>query len=326
MDIFDYEINDDQDCDGFAEFEDEDLYGNLVKYACGGGNFELAQVLVLVAGMKIKLGSQSDEKEPLYYAIAGGNLDIVSWLVDDLKLDLKSIGNTEYYNDNALAQACIHGQQHIVEWMYNKHRTFFDACKTAGIYWACRKGHFTLFKWLLSLEPFDVSAKIYDDRYLIASACHSGNLRMVKWLLQQPGVDILVDKGEALLQACRGKHFEMVEWMLKDGGASKGEGKNYAVEYVYRNIERDYNNLRAYKLTATRLENLLWSHGARVVYAKKYQLYHPEICMSFWSYYHPFLTAAIAANLLRQDIEVVRFITEYALPSAWEDYEEMWGE
>ena len=160
-----------------------------LHFACASGNIEL--VTFLIGDMKCdvtaidKFGTTC-----ITYACISGNLDLVKLLVCQYKLEPLAPNNTGYSPLTALAK---NGHIHILEWYSQEHnvdiRNFCDNNKCLLAHLAAYDGRLQCLKQLIKYQC-DVNATNNTGSTVLHKACEGGHVPVVLYLTSLPQCNI----------------------------------------------------------------------------------------------------------------------------------------
>lgn len=121
--------------------------------------------------------------------------------------------NIHANNDMALKISSKRGNIDIVKYLISLDKEFNINEKLLGD--VCKRGHFKIFKFLLTLGKFDLHK---NDEKILSKACFGGNLDLVKYLFKLDTTykkfDIHAYNESAFLYACRQDHINVVKFLI----------------------------------------------------------------------------------------------------------------
>lgn len=172
-----------------------DEYENAITW----NNFKVFKLLLTPKNINPNI----EEGRLICLAAANGSLEIVTCLLEDLRVD------PTLTSEDGYPAICL----------------------------ASRNGHFNVVKRLL--EDTRIDPSVLSD-YAIRFATDKGRHEIVKLLLQDKRVDPSAAKNQAIFNACMGGHYKVVELLLQDPRVDpKSDGNiSYAVRKGYTKIVR----------------------------------------------------------------------------------------
>nr|WBF70365.1 collagen-like protein [Megavirus caiporensis] len=121
----------------------------------------------------VQQGANPNNRHLLRWAIQKGYMDIVKYLIEDIKIDYHSI----YQYHTELSMACYEGHQNIVEYLVQL-GVNVDAYDNIAIQTAANRGHSKIFEYLLLQS--NINDKLYQCvDTMIADVCSKGHLKIV---------------------------------------------------------------------------------------------------------------------------------------------------
>ncbi|XP_067650399.1 serine/threonine-protein phosphatase 6 regulatory ankyrin repeat subunit A-like [Haliotis asinina] len=153
----------------------------------------------------------NDGKSILHWAYEGGHVGMVECL-------LPQYGLGRFVNGDAPNVAAYRGQRDVVELLVcmGKNVSQVDGRGLNALHWACKGGHVSTVKYLLSQGSVDINGRGTAGRtpLIIATAC--GQIHVVDFLLCMGANVSLVDgsRDNVLHYASRGGHVKMFKHIL----------------------------------------------------------------------------------------------------------------
>lgn len=127
-------------------------------------------------------------------ACAGGNLEVINWLLDWSGVDARIAGNEPF------VRACENGQTHVAEWLTNQFSLTAEDAGDGG--WLGKKPN----------HPF-------------LQACRGGHLKTAQWLVTRFG-DAVASPVKALVLSTR--HPDVVAWLVEHFYHKEDDGSETA--------------------------------------------------------------------------------------------------
>eukprot|EP00049_Salpingoeca_infusionum_P011092 m.191107 g.191107 ORF g.191107 m.191107 type:complete len:708 (+) comp14835_c0_seq1:65-2188(+) len=197
---------------------DKKRNGNVLHYACWGGDIKLVRWLLDEQGAE--LGSTDIVgNTPLLYAIYGGHRHIV----EDLLVRGRSLRERNHKNHTAILQASCGGHLELVQWLLTRGFTLNDRDNdgNTALLFAAWGGHLDLMQYLLQ-NGASLDETNFNGHSVFLSAANGGRTNVVEWLLCQQRFNIheTNNNGDtALLLAAYGGHRQLVERLLELGAS-----------------------------------------------------------------------------------------------------------
>jgi ankyrin repeat protein len=196
--------------------------------ACEAGDLEQVKMIVEAPEMEVDLGEIDGVGwTPLHFAVHGGNVDVVRYLIDDKGADLDSILGTRE-GQEALNFAIKDGHQGIVKYLAdNCGEAMMDAKnddKLRPLHLACLGGHPEITRYLVETHHVDVHAADSDGWTAIHYASLAGDLDIVRFLAEDHSAETdvaEVDGWTPLHCASKNGHAEIVKYLLEDRHADR---------------------------------------------------------------------------------------------------------
>jgi ankyrin repeat protein len=179
--------------------------------------------------MKILLKTDKDGKTCLHHAAYHGNLDVVSFLVDEGGNDLLS--KRCKVGLSCLHSACFSGSLDIVQFLMAKD-TLLKSIQELAIclYVACERGGLDIASWIIEdstrkgVSKQIVLGTYENNRTCLHAACRHESLGLVRQLLKAGGDELLhaadANGYTCLMSACSVGHLEIVKYLTRKGGES----------------------------------------------------------------------------------------------------------
>ncbi len=183
--------------------------GYAYNYACRNGHLEVAQWLKNTFGFNM-----------LFYhctttftsVCENGHLKVAQWL-----LTVQNNIQNEFVIKTAFGYACEHGHLEVAQWLLTiwnnlKHKTILsiDAYIIAKI---CRKGYFSVLKWLDTLS-FINNLDCRLCMYYTHALC-GGNINIAKWLINKSSTTLSQYNIEhAFVSTMEGGELYAAQWIL----------------------------------------------------------------------------------------------------------------
>lgn len=186
--------------------------------ACKKGQKAIAEFL-LANGAKITDTDRDMKRQgcALHYAAWGGHLELVNWLVDEMKAPL---GQVDIVGNTPLLYSVYGGHKHVVEALLARGRSLRERNNknhTVILQAACG-GHLHLVKWLLD-KGFSLQETDNDGNTALLFAAWGGHRELMEYLLTRGSQ--LHEKNHnghsVFLSAANGGRVEVVEWLLQQG-------------------------------------------------------------------------------------------------------------
>ena len=146
--------------------------------ACTMNNIEAAHLLV-ERGAAINK-QDSDGNSPLMFAVHGGHLDMVKFLVDKAKADINLADNE---GTTPLIRAVCLGHVDIVELLSSKRAcrpNDADSRQRTALHWACAIGDLTMLRTLLPKTRVSIFVRTSDGDTPLHLAAREGSLERVR--------------------------------------------------------------------------------------------------------------------------------------------------
>jgi hypothetical protein len=155
--------------------------------ACYGGNLDVVKYLIEEKRADVKAFTLQDLLSfdtPLHYACYGGNLDVVKYLVEEKGADMEK---QNLYDETPFHYACWHENLDIVKYLV-EHGADMEAKNNdndTALHIACR-GKLDLVKYLVE-HGADMGARRNCDETPIDIASFVGNFNIINYLIEQGG-------------------------------------------------------------------------------------------------------------------------------------------
>jgi hypothetical protein len=194
----------------------------LIKPLCAGVVYTTencgfsGQVLIKHPSKRV-VGFVNPTQEDFEWAYRNGHLKLVQWCFNTFDIDI----TTDKYQLSHCIYHCIRcGNLDVVRWLTEKLKLTFSDFEAAanGIHTACENGHLDIVKWMVDyFELTDEHVKA-DNCLAFLDACANGHLPVVMWLAQNFDIkssDVIGREDYALKKAFLKGHIAVASW-LKD--------------------------------------------------------------------------------------------------------------
>jgi ankyrin repeat protein len=178
--------------------------------ACSHGHVAIAKML----GAKgVDVAAKVRDTTVLHTAAANMHLDMVTWLVKQMKLPVDALNDAGF---TALHETC-RGNDSLMARLLVNLGAAVEACENnAPLHVACFMGHLDLCKWLVSKGANPNT--MYRGRNCFFIACSGAQPSVAAWL-DSIGTDIhsndLNDGRSPLHAACAAEHKELCAWLIR---------------------------------------------------------------------------------------------------------------
>jgi hypothetical protein len=170
----------------------------------------IARKFELTAGAIRAIGVLAD-------AAAGGDLDLVKWLIAHYGLGADDV---RARSCRALRLACEYGRLDVARWLTRTFRlTTADARAqyNYALRYSCANGHLATAQWLevqFGLTAHDIRTH---NCFALRDACANGHLETAQWLVTSFDLASHVrdENDYALRGACLNDHLPMVQWLVE---------------------------------------------------------------------------------------------------------------
>ncbi len=276
----------------------------LFEICCHSGNVEVAKWLYATKPSNQNIHAENS----LYYAIMGGKLDIIQWIISWISpQDMDSIKSHRTYS-KLVANATISGNLDVLKYvfMWNENHSTY---RNSAFYHACVDGHLHIAQWIY--ETYTMINVEYNDNHGIYEACRNGHFHVVEWLFTiHSAFNTQEMKNTLLYIACDANSFEIAQWLMKNGAK---------IEYLH--VDNAFH--RACISGSPRI--ILWIHEQnpqryqyRVEkaydhhYDYEYTLYYSNIQYSLVERQQKILKGRISIHLNHQNNDVYYFMSNMA--------------
>ncbi|XP_071083404.1 alpha-latroinsectotoxin-Lt1a-like [Haliotis cracherodii] len=175
----------------------DDFRTNMLMLACEGGNLSIVKHLLAMNIFDINSSGGQDNKDAVMFAVESGHYEVFELLVSEGA----KLSGTQQYNKDCLMLACAGGNVNIVKYLLSTKS--FDVNKKGGwnnstpVMMAARRGYYDVYHLLVS-EGADLSLANIDNQDILMAACKGGNLSIIKHLLSLKNVDVNKQGGHKL--------------------------------------------------------------------------------------------------------------------------------
>ena len=124
----------------------------------------------------------------VYYALQGGNVSVLSFLVDEMGLRIRD----KYGGRGVLHVAAELGHVEVTRWLVEEKSaenelTWYDR---TPLHYAASGGHLGILEYYILERGVSVESKDYSRRTVLHYVAGKGHLALVQWLVEVAGADI----------------------------------------------------------------------------------------------------------------------------------------
>lgn len=201
---------------------------NCLMIACMcNGNLDVIKYLINDIKMDTKQRN-NDGLDCLLFAAENPNLEIIKYLINDQKMDTNSVDNN---NDNILTTACMHNDNvEMIRYLVNDVGMPINHMDVNGnncLMAACTiNQNLDIITFLINELKFDVNLKNNLDFTCLELACQqNSNLDVIKYLLKENEFNKF---NEALVRACAyNNNLDIIKYFINDIGCDPGYLSGY---------------------------------------------------------------------------------------------------
>ena len=205
----------------YVNLFDEDCNSSLLHYACRNGWYDVSRQLVEKYHCDVHLKNRWSYT-PLHYVCQGnGTVDIVRFLVVEQHCDPACRG---YFRRTPLHYACKSGKLDMVKFLVEECRcdlrvrtNFYGE---TPLHFACQgNGNIDIVRFLIVEQHCDPACREYFRRTPLHYACESGKLDIVRFLVEECRCDLRVrnDDDTPVHLACqRNGNIDIVRFLVVD--------------------------------------------------------------------------------------------------------------
>uniref|UniRef100_A0A1X7TQA2 Uncharacterized protein n=2 Tax=Amphimedon queenslandica TaxID=400682 RepID=A0A1X7TQA2_AMPQE len=193
---------------------------NVIHYLSSEGHTHFIKHITSQYPQYISLlhSTDSEGRIPLLYACESGNIQLVSYLKNDMKCDINA-NNTR--NETCVTFACLSGNLNLVQLLIQQHKLEpFNPNKygLTALHAAAQAGHTHILEWYSQEHSVDIANHTSSDKYTLAHlAAYGGKLHCLQELIDKYQCDVnatTIDTGSTVLhEACEGGHVPVVLYL-----------------------------------------------------------------------------------------------------------------
>lgn len=169
-----------------------------------------------------------DAVQNIVSAIVDGNLDIIKYFVEDIKINVNQVIDNDH--TSFLYLAAQHNQLEIVKYLINNHANV--ECKNpansaSALSIAADKGYIEVVKYLVEHANANINSSLNDGATALILASEKGHLNVVRYLIKDPNIDlskVTQDGKTPLYYASSYGHFAIVQHLLEDAKIDGDKG------------------------------------------------------------------------------------------------------
>ncbi|XP_019860504.1 PREDICTED: serine/threonine-protein phosphatase 6 regulatory ankyrin repeat subunit A-like, partial [Amphimedon queenslandica] len=155
----------------------------------------------------------------LHLACCSGNIQLVTFLIDDMKCDVTATNTS--YGSNCVMFACSSGNLDLVQLLIQQYKLepiSIDNIGFSVLHEAAQNGHTHILEWYSQEYSVDITNHTDDIKYTLAHlAASNGKLHCLQELINKYQCDVnatTIDTGSTVLhKACEGGHVPVVLYL-----------------------------------------------------------------------------------------------------------------
>ena len=158
-----------------------------IMMAAFKGLLDMVRMLALDFGVDLRA---EDNKgcDVVYYVAKGGNVGVLSFLVDEMGLEI----GRKYDGRGLLRVAAEFGHLEVTRWLVEEKGAENELtwCDNTPLHYAARGGHLDILQYYILERGVPVETKTNKRRTVLHEAAGKGHLALIKWLVEAAGADI----------------------------------------------------------------------------------------------------------------------------------------
>ena len=196
---------------------------NIVHYSSSKGHTYLIKHVVTQYPKFITLlksvYTKSDGRLALHLACGSGNIQLVTFLIDDMKCDVTATDTN--FGSTCVTYACFSGNLDLIKLLVQQYMLEpIDINKSgySSLYAAAQNGHIHILEWYSQEYSVDITSHCNNNKYTLAHlAAYNGKLHCLQHLINEYQCDVnaaTTDTGNTVLhRACNGGHVPVVLYL-----------------------------------------------------------------------------------------------------------------
>uniref|UniRef100_A0A1X7UND2 Uncharacterized protein n=1 Tax=Amphimedon queenslandica TaxID=400682 RepID=A0A1X7UND2_AMPQE len=162
--------------------------------------------------------TDNDGKIPLHFACQSGNIQLVTFLINDMKCDVNA---KDTRDQTCVTFTCFSGNLDLVQLLIQQYKLeplATDKYGVTALHGAAQNGHTHILKWYSQEYSVDITNHTNNNKYTLAhAAAYKGRLHCLQELINKYQCDVnatTTDTGSTvLLVACKGGHVPVVLYL-----------------------------------------------------------------------------------------------------------------
>ena len=156
---------------------------------------------------------------PMHFACLGGHLNVVKYLITEMKCNPESSG---YKGQTPLNEACRSGRMDIIKYLITEQDcdpAVTDNYGNMPIHFACGHGHLNVVKYLITEMKGNPKSSGYKGRTQHHQACDKSHMDIIEYLITEQDCDPAVtdnDVDKPIHFACLGGQFNVVKYLITE--------------------------------------------------------------------------------------------------------------